>query len=261
MSMNNLVPKFIIDKNGKSTTVHVSTDKKTADGNRANNVTAPTLAAKPVIGAQQQGDQEALNEILIEPLEEAVELLRSKKWNNNPTSKNFPVELKERIIEAVNHPFAFVSADVLAEAHSVIREAGYSGYDELKEPVMAAVGRWHYAQSEFGKLVNPSAMAADPRTDVEILDRIYRDEHHLVSRNLAKNPNTPAWILESMSNSPDRFLRAEVAKNPATSPEILTRLSGDQEDFQIVRAVAMNPNTPESVSATIKEGRPASIFE
>src|SRR4051812_32448940 len=90
-----------------------------------------------------------------------------------------------------------------------------------------------------------------PRNGSFVLHRSYlskessfqaRRRHQAMSQEAeACNPTTGAEQLEALSIDPR--LRPLVAGNPATPADLLKRLTWDQ-DIQVRRAVASNPNTP-----------------
>jgi hypothetical protein len=80
----------------------------------------------------------------------------------------------------------------------------------------------------------------------EELDQLVRQSNSrstAVRLAVARNPNSPADLLDRLSKDPDSKVRREVAWNPNCPADLLDRLSKD-EYWGIRIAVAENPNCP-----------------
>jgi len=73
----------------------------------------------------------------------------------------------------------------------------------------------------------------------------------VVRHAVALNPNTSPEILERLANDTDFWVRSSVAGNPNTPPETLERLAND-EDYAVRWHVERNPNTPQYILTYLK---------
>ena len=95
------------------------------------------------------------------------------------------------------------------------------------------------------------ALARNPNTSQETLERLANDNDWEVRYYVARNPNTPPEILERLENDRDPHVRIGIAYNPNTPPEILERLAND-ENWVVRYRVAQNPNTPQYIKDYLK---------
>jgi hypothetical protein len=83
------------------------------------------------------------------------------------------------------------------------------------------------------------AVAKNPHTPVEILEKLSNDEVNLVRALVATNPNTPIFILNKFF-SDEKIVRDGLSGNPSTPTKILNILADDSDKMVRIR-VAKNP--------------------
>ena len=104
--------------------------------------------------------------------------------------------------------------------------------DVLLEWLKTADGRWR------------RALANDSATPPNILDELSRDRVHAdVPGAVASNPATQPEVLQRLGSDDNESVRARVASNPATPPEVLQRLGSDDNESVRARA-ARNLHSP-----------------
>jgi hypothetical protein len=75
-------------------------------------------------------------------------------------------------------------------------------------------------------------VARNPKTPIEILINLSKDENWSVRCNVASNPKTPIEILTNLSKDENWSVRCNVARNPKTpSSAILANLSLYKRDW------------------------------
>ncbi len=87
-----------------------------------------------------------------------------------------------------------------------------------------------------------AAITTNGRIPERLLERFERDPHALVRSGVALNPRTSTPALERLALDEDSDVRQAVAVNPAVSSGLLERLSRDEREA-VRRAVALNPRT------------------
>ncbi len=78
------------------------------------------------------------------------------------------------------------------------------------------------------------AVAKNPHTPVDILERLGADEVNLVRALVATNPNTPSNILEKLF-SDEKIVRDGLSGNPSTPQRIFKVLSDDKDKMVRMR--------------------------
>jgi len=71
-------------------------------------------------------------------------------------------------------------------------------------------------------------VATNPNTPVSTLHRLFNDEK-IVRDGLSGNPSTPVKLLNILADDKDKMVRLRVAENPSTSKEILEKLLKDSD--------------------------------
>jgi len=89
------------------------------------------------------------------------------------------------------------------------------------------------------------AVAKNPHTPVEILERLSKDKINLVRALVATNPKTPSKILESLF-SDEKIVRDGLSGNPQTPLKILKVLSDDKDKMVRMR-LAENPSATKDI--------------
>ncbi len=85
------------------------------------------------------------------------------------------------------------------------------------------------------------AVAKNPHTPTEILERLAKDEVNLVRALVATNPNTPIECLYSFFED-EKIVRDGISGNPKAPVELLDKLAEDRDKLVRLR-VAENPAT------------------
>lgn len=71
-------------------------------------------------------------------------------------------------------------------------------------------------------------VATNPNTPIDALNRLFSDEK-IVRDGLSGNPNTPAKLLKVLADDVDKMVRLRVAENAASTQEVLQKLSHDND--------------------------------
>ncbi len=114
--------------------------------------------------------------------------------------------------------------------------------DKGKSPIMTEL---LIELSEAEDMGSRWAVAKNPHTPVEILEKLANDEVNLVRALVATNPNTPAHILEKLFED-EKIVRDGISGNPNAPVHILKELAKDSDKLVRLR-VAENPATSEEL--------------
>ena len=169
---------------------------------------------------------------------EALELLDNKE---------LPLKKVEEIFKAFKDDLEVVG---MVAMNLSLRTSVYDR-QKGKSPIMT---RLLIALSEVEDMGSRWAVAKNPHTPVEILEKLADDEVNLVRALVATNPNTPSAtlyklfedekivrdgisgnpnapldLLEKLAEDSDKLVRLRVAENPTTSKEILQKLANDPD--------------------------------
>jgi hypothetical protein len=87
------------------------------------------------------------------------------------------------------------------------------------------------------------AVAKNPHTPVEILEKLGDDEVNLVRALVGSNPHTPAKTLEKFF-SDEKIVRDSLSGNPNT-PLKLLKILADDKDKMVRLRLAENPSAPD----------------
>ncbi len=157
--------------------------------------------------------------------DEAIELLEDKELDINQI-KNIYLTFKEHL-EVVSKIAMNLS----------IRT---SVYDREKEK--SEVMEWLLAQlSNSSDMGVRWAVAKNPHSSVEILEKLSSDEVNLVRALVATNPKTPVSILNKLF-SDEKIVRDGLSGNSSTSSKLLNILADDFDKMTRLR-VGENPST------------------
>jgi len=216
-----LVPKQIVDKNGKATTVRVRADKGSARVAKAPAVQAPADPTKQLHAALDAG----------------LAILNDPNW------QTFPVEVKAGAILAVNNPDADES--VYAKADELAHACEDWNFHDTALKLWAGIGRARHAQNPDEPLTEAYSMGYDNLTPPALLQRIY-DEQGAFAHSLSQNENSPAGVLEALASNDADWMRENVAKNKSTPAKVLEALAKDSE-WRVRWGVTQNDNAPTEV--------------
>ncbi|MCF6201177.1 MAG: hypothetical protein L3J42_03480 [Hydrogenimonas sp.] len=86
------------------------------------------------------------------------------------------------------------------------------------------------------------AVAKNPHTPVEVLEKLANDQVNLVRALVATNPSTPSNILQKLFGD-EKIVRDGLSGNPSTPTKYLTALADDSDKMVRMR-VAENPSSP-----------------
>lgn len=81
-------------------------------------------------------------------------------------------------------------------------------------------------------------VATNPGTPSPVLEKLFSDEK-IVRDGLSGNPSTPMKILKILVNDADKMVRMRLAENPAVSNEILNELKADNDE-NVAKAAEVN---------------------
>ncbi|MRJ03259.1 MAG: hypothetical protein GXO19_03945, partial [Epsilonproteobacteria bacterium] len=95
------------------------------------------------------------------------------------------------------------------------------------------------------------AVAKNPHTPVEVLERLAEDEVNLVRALVATNPNTPQKVIERLFHD-EKIVRDGISGNPKAPGPILAQLARDRDKLVRLR-VAENPATPLEVLRELEQ--------
>lgn len=117
-----------------------------------------------------------------------------------------------------------------------------------KHPIMTEL---LIALSEVDDMGSRWAVAKNPHTPVEILEKLANDEVNLVRALVATNPNTPSHVVEKLFED-EKIVRDGISGNPNAPAHILTELAKDSDKLVRLR-VAENPACPTEVLKMLLE--------
>lgn len=160
---------------------------------------------------------------------EALELLEDK---------NLPLEKVKEIFELFktdNEIVGMVAMNLSLRTSVYDRQKG-------KSPIMTEL---LVALSEVEDMGSRWAVAKNPHTPKEVLEKLARDEVNLVRALVATNPNTPSELLYKLFED-EKIVRDGISGNPNAPTELLEKLASDSDKLVRLR-VAENPATPKEV--------------
>jgi len=96
------------------------------------------------------------------------------------------------------------------------------------------------------------AVAKNPHTPVEILEKLSKDKINLVRALVATNPKTPSKVLESLF-SDEKIVRDGLSGNPSTPIKILKVLSDDKDKMVRMRLAENRSATEDILNKLLKD--------
>ena len=108
------------------------------------------------------------------------------------------------------------------------------------------------------------ALAENPRTDPEILDRLFEKTQRLgrpdaaLAVTIAGNPNASPEVLTLLSTVADSLTRSKVAKHKSTPLEVLVALIDDVSYF-VVEELAQRGDLPKSIAMRLADHESAKV--
>ncbi len=160
--------------------------------------------------------------------EEALELLEDK---------NLSLKRVKEIFEAFRNDMEIVG---MVAMNLSLRTSVYDR-EKGKSPLMTEL---LIALSEVPDMGSRWAVAKNPHTPAEILEKLSRDEVNLVRALVATNPNTPIHCLYQFMED-EKIVRDGISGNPNAPGELLEKLAQDSDKLVRLR-VAENPATPKA---------------
>lgn len=94
------------------------------------------------------------------------------------------------------------------------------------------------------------AVAKNPHTPTEILEKLAKDGVNLVRALVATNPNTPQNVLKDLFED-EKIVKDGISGNPGAPAELLKELAKDSDKLVRLR-VAENPATPREVLESLQ---------
>jgi len=149
--------------------------------------------------------------------------------------KTLPLEEVKEIFETFHSDMQVVGQVAM---NLSLRTSVYEREKE-KSPIMEEL---LVKLSEVEDMGSRWAVAKNPHTPVDVLEKLAKDEVNLVRALVATNPNTPSHILRNLF-SDEKIVRDGLSGNPNTPAKILKTLSCDSDKMVRMR-VAENPSTP-----------------
>ena len=169
--------------------------------------------------------------------EEALELL---------DDKNLPLEKVKEIFNGFKDDMEIVG---MVAMNLSLRTSVYDREKE-KSPIMTELLK---ELSEVQDMGSRWAVAKNPHTPVEVLEKLSHDEVNLVRALVATNPNTPKTVLNRLF-SDEKIVRDGLSGNPNTPVKLLNILADDKDKMVRLR-VAENPSaTKEILEKLSKDG-------
>ncbi|BCD63116.1 MULTISPECIES: hypothetical protein [Nitratiruptor] len=161
--------------------------------------------------------------------EEALELLEDK---------NLSLERVKEIFEEFHNDMEIVG---MVAMNLSLRTSVYDR-EKGKSPIMTEL---LIALSEVPDMGSRWAVAKNPHTPAEILEKLAKDSVNLVRALVATNPNTPTTCLYTFMQD-EKIVRDGISGNPNAPQEILEELAKDTDKLVRLR-VAENPATPKEI--------------
>ncbi len=104
--------------------------------------------------------------------------------------------------------------------------------------------------TQWNSWLPEKSVAANPKTPVEMLEKLALSPLLPTRRRVARHPNTPLNVLETLARDDDMFVRAGVAENPNATSALLEILILDA-DWWVRAAVAKNHNASPQLLETL----------
>ncbi|MBF2066691.1 MAG: hypothetical protein IGS39_20080 [Calothrix sp. C42_A2020_038] len=98
-----------------------------------------------------------------------------------------------------------------------------------------------------------NSLAQNTSISAKVLHELANHGELRVRQMVARHPNTPQALLIDAAKSPE--LRQYIAANPSASPDLLNQLIEDNQNQEVLEAVASNPSTPAFVLKRIAQTR------
>ena len=167
--------------------------------------------------------------------DEALELLENK---------NLELERVQEIFEAFNEDMEVVG---MVAMNLSLRTSVYDR-EKGKSPIMTEL---LIKLSQVPDMGSRWAVAKNPHTPSEILEKLAKDEVNLVRALVATNPNTPVECLYELFED-EKIVRDGISGNPNAPKELLDKLAEDSDKLVRLR-VAENPATPKEILQKLTE--------
>ncbi|BCD61101.1 MULTISPECIES: hypothetical protein [unclassified Nitratiruptor] len=161
--------------------------------------------------------------------DEALELLENKE---------LPLEKVQAIFKAFQDDMEIVG---MVAMNLSLRTSVYNR-EKGKSPIMTQL---LIELSEVEDMGSRWAVAKNPHTPAEILEKLSQDSVNLVRALVATNPNTPVQCLYTLFED-EKIVRDGISGNPNAPKELLEKLSQDSDKLVRLR-VAENPSTPKEI--------------
>ncbi|BCD68907.1 hypothetical protein [Nitratiruptor sp. YY09-18] len=158
--------------------------------------------------------------------------------------KNLPLEEVKEIFETFQNDMEVVG---MVAMNLSLRTSVYDR-EKGKSPIMTEL---LVALSEVPDMGSRWAVAKNPHTPAQILQKLARDEVNLVRALVATNPNTPTECLYDFYED-EKIVRDGISGNPNAPAELLEKLAADSDKLVRLR-VAENPATPKEVLQKLAE--------
>ncbi len=113
--------------------------------------------------------------------------------------------------------------------------------------------------SESGDMGSRWAVAKNPHTPVDILEKLGGDSVNLVRALVATNPNTPSKMLETLF-SDEKIVRDGLSGNPST-PQKLFKVLSDDKDKMVRMRLAENPSVSLDILEKLKSDRDENVVK
>ncbi len=158
--------------------------------------------------------------------------------------RNLPLEEVKAIFEAFHDDMQIVGQVAMnLSLRTSVYEPEKSAHPLMTELLVAL--------SDVDDMGSRWAVAKNPHTPSEILEKLAKDEVNLVRALVATNPHTPPHVLHTLF-SDEKIVRDGLSGNPNT-PAKLLKILADDSDKMVRMRVAENPGTPQEILVKLTE--------
>lgn len=178
--------------------------------------------AEKVGGAPEVGLSGNERDAGLESINQSIELLR------DPNFDAFPLADQEAAIAAVNSRYA--DEETLKAANELAEASESWNFHDTALKLWAGISRKHHAADPEAPIEHAYALAYDPSTPHELIDRVVEEKGGSVTYALLSNPEAPSKHIDTIAASPDAWIRQRVVLHPKVSDDALRALADDDDE-------------------------------
>lgn len=185
---------------------------RTTDGRFAEKV-----GGVPEVALESDSRQAGLDSI-----NKSIELLSDFNF------ERFPLGDQEAAIAAVNSRHA--DEETLTAANTLAEACESWNFHDTALKLWAGIARKRHAADPEAPLTHAYALAYDPATPPELIDRAVEENGSSLTYALLSNGEAPTKHIDAIAASPDVWLRQRAVLHPKLSDDALRRLADDADE-------------------------------